>query len=221
MVEKRGEDASSNKINKLILKRAAHKRTDQILKKAFISEKEVYELIRSFFKKYLEVDYEFTHQEMLSELKRVYLTPELQKKVDGLFKKISAVEHDSASLERKELEKLLVDFKQIVEELIVTHYQQDSSFLKKLKDSIHKLFSREHTKLLELDNSVLSENERTIVKMNMLLDNSKRWANTDISKAKKAYKELISLYDSLDDGKKKVFFGPVNELYQIIQNKGV
>lgn len=218
MVEKRGEEASSGAINKLILKKAANRRTSQILSKAFISEKEVYNLIRGFFKKYLEIDYEFTHKELLKELKRVYLTPDLQKKVNSMFNKISSIEHSSKPFPRDDLENLLIDFNEIVEELIISHYVKNKSFMNKLRDSIHELFSKEHNTMLEVNESVLSENERIIVKMNMLLDNSKRWSDKDIKKSKEAYKELLELYNSLDEDRKKAYFKPVQELYNMIKS---
>jgi len=65
MAKERGEDSSKDySINKLILKKAVNKKINFILSKAFISEKEVYYLIRSFFKKFLEIDYEFTSEEL-------------------------------------------------------------------------------------------------------------------------------------------------------------
>ena len=129
------------------------------------------------------------------------------------------MEHSSKNFTREELERILSEFKGVVDRLIVSHYQIEKNFFKKLKDSIHKMFSREHHKMLEADETALSENERIIVKMNMLLDNAKRWSDDDIVKAKEAYKELIEFYDSLDEARKKAYFGPVNELYQMIRSK--
>ncbi len=221
MAEKRGGEASSSTegVNKLILKKAAHRRAEQIKSKAFISSREVYDLIRGFFKKHLEIDYEFTHDELMKELRKVYLPPDLQSKVHNLFKDVSEIEHSSRSFSREELEQLLVEFKEIVDALIVSHYEKDRSFLRKIKDSLHKTFSRKHHKMLQPDDSVLSEHERTIVKMNILLDNAKRWIDSNPEKAKKTYKELMEIYESLDDPKKEAYFPPINELYKMIQAK--
>jgi len=219
MAKKRGEEPSSGAMNKLILKRAVHKRIKQTLSKAFISEREIYELVRGFFKKYLGVDYEFTHEELIKELRKVYLSPEVQKKVGSLFDKISEIEHTSKAFPREDLEKILVEFRGLVDELIVSHYQKEKSFMKKFRDSVHNLFSHQHKTMLEIDESVLSEKERLIVKMNMLLDNAKRWSDNDLEKAKEAYKELLDLYNSLDDTRKEAYFKPVQELYNMIKSK--
>ncbi len=217
--EKRGEDASSNTQNKLILKKAANKKINHLRSKAYISEKEVYDLVRSFFKKHLTIDYEFTHEELMNELKKIYLSPDLQEKVRNLFEDISKIEHTSKSFTREELEEILKDFEGVVEGLIVSHYQQDKSFFKKIKDWLHKTFSRKHKKLLDTDETVLVENERTMVKMNMLLDNAKRWSEIDLGKAKEAYQELMEIYNTLDMKKKKAYYEPVQALYRIITNR--
>ena len=219
MAEKRGGETNSSTMNKLILKRAVSKRIKQIRAKAFISEREIYDLIRGFFKKYLGVDYEFTREELVKELRRVYFSPELQQRVSSLFDKISEIEHTSKAFPREELEKILVEFKGMVDELIVSHYQKEKSFIKKLKDYVHRLFSYKQEAILEVDESVLSQSERVVVKMNMLLDNSKRWSDKNLEKARKAYQELFDLYNSLDDTRKKVYFKPIQELYQMIKSK--
>jgi hypothetical protein len=219
MVEKKRGDEASSTTNKLILKKAAYKKVDHIMSKAFISEREVYDLIRSFFKKHLTIDYEFTHEELMRELKKVYLSPELQEKVRHLFEDVSEIEHTSKTYTREELERILENFRLVVDGLIVSHYQQERSFFKKLKDNIHKMFSRKHKKLLEPDESVLSESERVIVKMNMLLDNAKRWSDSNLERAMEAYQELISIYDTLDDAKKKAYYKPVQELYNMLNSK--
>ncbi|MBN2459027.1 hypothetical protein JXB28_01980 [Candidatus Woesearchaeota archaeon] len=222
MAEKRGEESSSTSsasanANKMILKKAAHRRAEQIKSKAFISPKEVYDLVRGFFKKHLDIDYEFTHDELMKELRKVYLSPELHGKVNGLFRDVSEIEHTNKEFTREELEQLLLEFKDIVDALIVSHYEQEKSLLKRMKHSFHKMFSKEHRKMLQPDDSVLSEHERIIVKMNMLLDNAKRMLDTNLDKSKKDYQELLTIYETLDEPKKKAYFSPINELYNMIK----
>ena len=217
MVEqKRGEEASSI-TNKLILKKAVNKRVDHMLSKAYISDKEVYDLVRSFFKKHLTIDYEFTREELLKELKKIYLSPDLQEKVKELFDDVAEIEHTSKDFSKDELAKILDDFRGVVDGLIVSHYQQERSAFKKIRDNVHKMFSRKHRKLLEAEDSALVENERSVVKMNMLIDDARRLAETNVAKAKEAYKELIIIYNSLDPSKKKAYYDPVQQLYNIIK----
>jgi hypothetical protein len=216
MEEKRGDAGSIT--NKLILKKAVEVKIKRILEKAFISEREAYDLVRDFFKKYLLIDYEFTTEELLKELRRVYVTPELHARIKLVLERVAEIEHLSRSFSKPELEALLNDFKAVVDALIVFHYDK-KSFFKKLRDSLHRSVSDEHKNVFETDEAALSENERAIVKMNMLLDNAKRWSDKDITRAKQAYKELLEIYDQLEPERKKSYYEPINELFVMIKHK--
>ncbi|MBN2142707.1 hypothetical protein JW711_05255 [Candidatus Woesearchaeota archaeon] len=217
MAEKRGE-LESKVVNKSILKKAVAHKIRQISDKAFISEREVYDLIRGFFKKYINIDYEFTSAELMKELKKVYFPPELQERTDHVLERISEMEHVSRIFSKEELQNLLHEFKTLVDDMIITHYEK-RSFFERMRDLFHSSLSSDHKSLLQ--ERPLSENERTVVKMNILLDNSRRWSEKDPSAAKRAYQEIIQIYDGLDEEKKKIYFKPVNELYTMLRGKGV
>ncbi|MFH0869852.1 MAG: hypothetical protein V1866_02240 [archaeon] len=218
MVEKRGEVESSIE-NKLVLKKAVDTKIKHVNAKAFISEREVYDLVRGFFKRYLDIDYEFTCDELIKELRRVYLSADIQARVKILLDRISEIEHLSREFSKQELQQMLADFKELVDMMIVSHYEKHS-FLKRLGDWLAKPFSHQHKEVFD-DSALLSENERLVVKMNMLLDNAKRISDLDISKAKEIYKELIQVYDSLDPDRKQRYYKPVNELYSLLKNKSL
>jgi hypothetical protein len=218
MVEKRGGEELAL-ANKLLLKRAVEHKINVISEKAFISEKEVYELIRGFFKKYINIDYEFTSEELLKEMKKIYLPNALQEKVKSILERISEIEHVSRTFTKPELIAILNDFKTVVDEIIVVHYDS-KGFAKKLGDALHLGFSKKHETVLD-EATLLNENERIVVKMNVLLDNARRLAEKDSSEAKKSYLELMNLYNSLDDQKKMAYYKPVSELYALLKNKGI
>jgi len=214
MAEKRGGE-----VNRLILKKAVSKRVDQIKKRSFISEKEVYDVIRSFFKKFLQIEYEFTKNELIRELKKIYITKELQERIENLYSNISEVEHISRAFSRDELIKVLDEFRVVVEALIIAHYQQERNFLQNIGDHIHRAFSKEHNSVLQNESEALGEDQQTAIRMNMLLDDIKRWSDTDLKKCKVAYQELMKLYGTLSEEKKSAFYGPIQELYNIIRMK--
>jgi hypothetical protein len=216
MAEKRGEQ-ESNVVNKLVLKRAVEHKIKLISEKTFVSEREVYDLVRGFFKKYINIDYEFTADELLCELKKVYMPSELHERVNSMLNRVSEMEHVSRAFTKEELLGILADFKSVVDALIVTHYEKHGIF-GKVKDSLNST-GKDHKKVLD-EASLLNENERVIVKMNVLLDNARRWSEKDLPAAKKAYQELLALYNSLDDERKKAYYQPVQELYAILQSKG-
>jgi hypothetical protein len=215
MAEKRGE-LDPNIVNKLVLKKAVEHKIRMISDKAFISEREVYDLIRGFFKKYINIDYEFTADELIKELKKIYIPPQNQEQVVRIMKTVSEMEHVSRSFSKEELTRLLEDFRVLVESLIVSHYEKHGLF-GKVRDAIGGSV-KDHKNVLD-DASLLNENERVLVKMNVLLDNSRRWSESDLDSAKSAYKELITLYSSLDDEKKAIFFKPLQELYALLTAK--
>ncbi|MBU1850776.1 MAG: hypothetical protein KKH40_08665, partial [Nanoarchaeota archaeon] len=63
--EKRGAEADS----KLFLKNKFLQKIDYLLVKRMIHNEEVYYLFKDFLREYANVSYEFTHQEIISELK--------------------------------------------------------------------------------------------------------------------------------------------------------
>ena len=216
MADKRGE-SDSGVVNRLVLKRAVEHKIRIILQKAFISEREVYELVRSFFKKFINIDYEFTSEELMGELKKIYLPAELRTRVYAVLVRISEMEHLSRTFSKEELTQLLTEFNALVGELISAHYEK-KGMLGKAKDAVHST-AKDHKAVLD-DAVLLNENERVIVKMNILLDNSRRWADKDLEAAKKAYQELLAIYDVLDEEKKAAYFRPINELFALLKNKG-
>jgi hypothetical protein len=215
MDKKRGEE-QSNLVNKLVLKRAVEHKIKIISEKAFISEREVYDLIRGFFKKFINIDYEFTAEELIHELKKIYIPQENQEMVKTIMQSVSEMEHVSKAFSKEELTLLLANFKKLVEALIISHYEKHGLF-GRFRDSLQG--STINSKKVLDDSSLLNENERIIVKMNVLLDNSRRWAEKDSASAKKAYQELLALYNSLDDEKKEAYFKPMHELYSILTSK--
>jgi len=218
MVEKRGE--SDNITNKLVLKKAVESKINHLLGKPSVSEKEVYDLIREFFKKYLGVDFEFTSDELVRELRRVYVTPDMQERIHNLMDRVSEIEYLSKKFSSEELNVLLQDFKILVDELIVYHYENKSLF-KKVKDVLCGSVSKKHKKVMEdSEKNCFSETERRVVKMNMLLDDAKRLLKKDdVHQAKQVYTELIDVYNGLSEEKKKAYYPLVTEVYGSINSK--
>ena len=216
MTEKRGE-LDSSLANKLVLKKAVEHKIRQVSEKAFVSEKEVYDLIRGFFKKYISIDYEFTSEELMREMRKIYLPGDLPQRVKALLDKIAEIEHLTRTFSKEELLKILEDFRGIVDAMITTHYENKSIFTK-VMDALHLTSVKN---VMPDDVKLLNENERMVVKMNMLLDNGRRYADKDVAAAKSSYEELMVLYNNLDPERKVAYFRPVSELYALLKNKGI
>ncbi|MBU1976120.1 MAG: hypothetical protein KKG59_06990 [Nanoarchaeota archaeon] len=111
MVEKRGE-------NRLLLKEIFLKRTNYLLSKQILKEKEVYNIVRDFFKEYYNVDYEFTQNELMDELKKIYFEPETRKKVEQLLEKAFKIQYSDKPLEIEELKSILKQFSKLLDTII-------------------------------------------------------------------------------------------------------
>ncbi len=115
MAEKRGEEGVSEK---LLLKKAVKKRVEYLLKKPSVRVEEAYNLVKSFFKAYTGRDYEFTREELLKELDKVYLEPGLKKSLSEVIEKLGVVEFAPVSYSTEEVKTLLSSFARDVELLI-------------------------------------------------------------------------------------------------------
>jgi len=114
MEEKRGG-------NRKLFKEIFLKRNHYLQTKRLVKEQEVYNLVRDFFKEYLTLDYEFTEDELMEELKKVYLDNNsrnhLKRFLDNAFK----IQYSDNKLEQRQLRLMLQDFKKIVSMLISDH----------------------------------------------------------------------------------------------------
>ena len=171
-----------NNNNKFLLKQNTYRDIKQILNLTNIPEKETYNLIRNFFKLYLDLDYEFTNEELKKELKKVYFSHELKEDTSLLFDSLSKIEYFSEPLSQPKLRKLLLNFKKVIDEIVTVHYKKESSFVKKFQDSlqgflhhhlinqvkINKKFSKKYNVSIKSNNNKIDKeipsNERSIDK---------------------------------------------------------
>lgn len=124
METKRGETSSSS-INSntnssntnFLIKQNYLRKLKVFLNEKSLEEKDVYNLIRNFFKEFLEINYEFTNEELKQEIKHIYFDNELKEKISDLFDELSEIEYFSKSLSQDKLVQLLQDFKLILSQI--------------------------------------------------------------------------------------------------------
>lgn len=131
---RRGED---NPINHALLRESILQSIAYLQSKVYIQEKEVYELVRAFFKEYLGLDYEFTHEELLIELQNIFYDKKLEDQVLNFLRDISKIEYSDEEFPPENLKKILSDFSVIVD-VLIKKQTKGKSFLKKL------VFWKEH-----------------------------------------------------------------------------
>lgn len=180
MKTKRGEPLNSSSMNKVLLKQSYIKKLNIILTEESIIEKETYNLIRNFFKEYLNLDYEFTNEEMKKELKQVYFSMNLKERISTLFDTLSKIEYLSQPLSQSQLKNLLINFKSIIDDLVVVHYQEELSFIKKMQHSLQTFLT----------------NKRNLVKKNSI--NKKDVKNKALTEIENKKTNIIPNIDDLN-----------------------
>lgn len=202
------------------LKKNIIRRIDFLEHKAVIDYKDVYHLIRNFFREYLEKHYEFTFKELQVELKKVFIPSHVKQDVFGLLSMLEHMEYTTKSFEKKELVKILEEFKKIVEALVKAQ-NKETGFIAKLKRFI---FKEEEEVIILSELPVMENDEPYHVQLNILLEKTYRFLNTGkVSKAQKQYKEVLKFYDDSPKKIKEEFFPIIDLAYkalvECIENK--
>ncbi|MEM4259862.1 MAG: hypothetical protein QXG00_01350 [Candidatus Woesearchaeota archaeon] len=105
---------------KRILKENHHKKIDYALEKAFLKDFDVYNLVQDFFAEFLNLNYKFTHEELVKELDKLFLEDKLKIKIINFLEKLSFMEFNSDSEPTQdELKRLILEFKEIINQLII------------------------------------------------------------------------------------------------------
>jgi hypothetical protein len=130
-MEKRGD---TGLFREVFLKRIRYLHSKRVIK-----EQEVYNLVRDFFKEFLDIDYEFTEAELQEELKKVFIEEHVRKDVDALLKEIFAIQYDENPLAEDKLRSLLASFRRIVFALIVERKKENP-----IKHLFKKIFKQHH-----------------------------------------------------------------------------
>jgi hypothetical protein len=117
MEEKRGVIKIS-KGNRRLLKDVTSKKINYLLSKPFIKEKETYNIIKEFFREYLQQDYEFTYEELIEELRKIYVERSLKNRLMNFLQKISVIEYKDEEIPQESLKQMLKEFDYLVKNLV-------------------------------------------------------------------------------------------------------
>ena len=125
------------------------KKIGYLISKSQVREEELYQLVKDFFKDYLKLDYEFTHEELMVELKTVYLEKELLDELESFLKKIAKIECFDNNFSNAEIKTLIEKFEEISKQIMgpLEKQGESSSIVKKVlssvKDSVKQVVLRE------------------------------------------------------------------------------
>lgn len=103
--------------------------------KVKIHEKELYYLIRNFFKELLQLDYEFTHEELVEELGKTYMNQKIHDEFVRIIRTIGQIEYSEKDFNQEELRNLLQDLEKNIDKLF--HEDQQYSIMDKILINFH------------------------------------------------------------------------------------
>ncbi|MDD5086657.1 MAG: hypothetical protein PHV16_02800 [Candidatus Nanoarchaeia archaeon] len=175
-----------------------------------------FHIVRFFFADLFKIRYEFTFEELDSELKKRKADENLKEKITIFLKKISAVEYSDEKLSQREIQDLFEEFKEIFKKLTTKQEKSKNkgnfSFLKnifsrKKKDQPDK---KKSSFLIKLKSRADDKRKKKIHKM--LLKELELVNKDKIEEGKKLYAKIKEEYNLLNNEDKKDFCSALNEL---------
>lgn len=127
----KGVKTESDKTQAL-LREVTQKKIAYLQSKHSLKDVEVYRLIKEFFKEYLHAHYEFTFDELVKELDKVYIEKNLRENVYKLLKDFSTIEYKDEEMPQETLQQVLATFSKLVDALIKSPTEKKQGFLSKL-----------------------------------------------------------------------------------------
>lgn len=125
------ERGGEKEVNHTLLKETILKNVAYLDSKSYLQEKEVYDLVKTFFKEYLGLNYEFTHEELEIELQNIFYDKKLEDEVLSFLRETAKIEYSDDELIAEDLKKLLKQFSKIVE-LLIKAKKKEQSFISKI-----------------------------------------------------------------------------------------
>ncbi|MFP4118945.1 MAG: hypothetical protein ACLFTH_02720 [Candidatus Woesearchaeota archaeon] len=176
------------------------------LSKQHIHQKEVYSIVKTFFKELLDLEYEFTHEELIEELQKIYLDKKHHEKLKTFITTVGMMEYTNKKFSQEELHELLEELKTIID-LLIKHHAKTSSFVKFLsKLGLHKKRKVE----METDKIEAKEELFRLLKAVEHEDNSKR--------AKELYNKSLKYYNSLSKEEKQRYYDKLMQAYNKLKS---
>jgi len=187
-----------------------------------------FHIVRLFFAELFKIKYEFTFEELSSELERRRIDKNLKEKTLFFLKKLSIVEYSNEKLPDSELKKLLNDFLKLFEKFTFDEQKVKETKLNKILiffrlkgPAIQKKESRKKQSILLASIQIISSKLKlTFGKSkleqvhNMLIKALDMLDNNKIQKSKQLYVKIKEKYNQLNTDEKKEIYDDVLLLYK-------
>lgn len=222
-MSKKNAEEEQKKKSKQELHTLTHKKIEYISSKTNINQREVYKLIKEFFQELLGLNYEFSHEELIEELKKTFMTREQYEKVVIFLRKIGQIEFTKKEFTQEELKYILREMHTILDQLIHKD-ERKQGFVQELKE----FFFKQETPLERLDKEVIhdeQEVERELhnhhkkheLELQQLLKEIKvQMESGNNTSAAKKYSKALHHYDSLHEMQQEKYYEVLKKIYEIL-----
>ena len=200
-MSKKKEDSKLN-LHKQIHHKILHAKT-----RARITDKDVYILSKDFFMQLLDLDYEFSHEELIEELKKTYMEKKDLDKAIKFINKMGKMEFTSNNFSHEELKGMLDELHEILDHLV--HEEEHIGWFEKLR---RRLGKAEAEKIIEepADKEYIEQLKECLEKIKTENDNEKM---------KEHYQEAITTYELLSEKAKIKYYNNLLKIYYLINNE--
>ncbi|MGM5481376.1 MAG: hypothetical protein ACQESE_03115 [Nanobdellota archaeon] len=200
------EDGQEEKKSLITIKGETESKIKHALSKQHIHQKEVYNIVKIFFKELLELDYEFTHEELMEELQKIYLDKKHHDKLKIFITRVGMMEYTDKKFSQEELHDLLSELHSIID-LLIKHHAKTHWFIKILSElGLHK------KKKVEMIPDEIEAKEELF----RLLNAVEREENA--MRAKELYNKSLKFYNSLSKDEKQKYYDQLMKTYNKLKS---
>ena len=213
---KKAEEPKKKESRRALLNRIKQETLRRILfleHKAVIDYRDVYHLIRWFFKEYLEKRYEFTITELRDEIHRTYIPSRVREQVILLLKDLEKMEYETIHYSKVDLVGILERFRKIVDEIIGSQRRRHS-WMQKIKAFLLK---EEENPIIISELPAIENSDAYHVNINILLERTYLFIDQkNKRKAKRQYQELHSVYEASPEDIKHEYYPLIDQTYETL-----
>ncbi len=175
--------------------------------KRHLDQKEVYDITKTFFRELLQLKYEFTHEELIEELQKIYLDKNHHEKIKTFIKKIGMMEYTNKTYSDDELNEMLDEMTAIIT-ILIRHHSK--------KTILHKIMTALGIYRLKRTPSTkdTTEAKEELFRLLRIVEDE-----TDIEKAKHIYSKSLEQYNHLTKEEKEKYYQDLMKTYNKLNTK--
>lgn len=219
--------------SRILLRRNTLRDVNYLISKSWVTEAELYNLVKGFLKSYLNLGYEFTKEELFKELTNVYMPYAIRTDFFKFIEQVFLFEYSDVEFTNDEIRLLLHEFKKYVELLLSSSFSQSSigrkillkKARKKLVSYLSSIVYKDKKKHYHEEEIVEQPHELQTIDpiMNAHIDINSLIEkvyisidHADYESAKSLYNKVLSKYQFLTADEKTHYYSILNEVYRAL-----